>query len=560
MSTVEPELTSASEIVTLQSQRIEPTLSSLPTELKALIVEQVATLDQQRFNVYNDAPGDWVDDYAARNLAARGWKIESGDAQTQLVLEGEGDTDAGWTTQSEDEDAEPQARSVARGNDRVGIIFGDADSQASDSDKANPDQPAFVSILSKLSLVSREWSELCRSALWRQLDLTETPTLKLMELVKDPLGRYGRLVESLILDQEFDVDDLDDCLAEHDTSLDVFITTVESLAKEHDIRLDPADEQERHDRVRSLIFAVVLRLVPNLKALDMVVRERPYADQSAWPLAPRDYAFEAATEFGEQLEELQVYADSSEQTAWAHDSFYIGDFAGLRSLTLNVAAPKLLGKALLRDITSLPLLQQLDLSEADYFDDYVVDIPWSSSLQSLGLSGAEDLSYSAFCTLLEMHPTLVKLDLQDVPINMTDRELESIRPLSLPNLRLLELSTVLPARFLDHFLDSPIQELCLGFAPSISVRVIESFISTHQRTLKRLTLNEIDQFSDGQIEGLELLCHAGGIEFMAVYPSSDDDDEVDEYGDWAYEESEVSSTSDPESLSSFERRSIGVAD
>ncbi|KAK4054703.1 hypothetical protein OIV83_000627 [Microbotryomycetes sp. JL201] len=501
----------------LQSARMEPTLSGLPAELKALVVNAVAALDQQRYDAFNERNLGHVDEYSAPRLRAaaqNGWNV----AATRVDNNDGGDTaEAEWTT---------DAGTSQASSDGVSRCGSDGDDADAFNDDAYARGHKFISTLSTLALVSHEWAELCRPALWRQLDLSRE-TDKLVELIQGPLLRYGTLVESLVgLVQEDDVDVDEARELELQAGHCAQVATVEQLARQHGINLEDVNTTERAARIRSLAMAIVVDMCSNLSALEMTVRE---SLQSEFNIRPRDYVFRVVqTKFRCQLTEFSVTADSD--GAWDYFSFTLDGFEALKALSLDFFAPGDLGHVLVHDIAYLPSLTSLNVASGAYFDDNIVNIKWTNSLEKLTLSGCDELSYRSWVAFLEMHPTLVQLDLDDVPVNMTDTDRDTARCLNLPRLSSLAISTVLND-FLNHFTDSPIREFELNFAPSIDQRQIEAFIATHEQTLERLLLTDVDQFTDAQLESLELLCHSKNIEFE-YEPATDSEDNEDGSGEY----------------------------
>lgn len=154
------------------------------------------------------------------------------------------------------------------------------------------------------------------------------------------------------------------------------------------------------------------------------------------------------------------------------------------------------------------------------------------ALRCLALVECSDLSFEAFFNLVHrFSSTLRILDIDSTPHanhpEMTKKYLG--RPLDLPRLETLVLSTPLEAKFLESFVNCKLVEFCLGFCPAFVYKDIEDFISLHQTTLKKVEVADDAALSEAQFESLEVFCHAKGIEIELLEPDSEDeeDDELD---------------------------------
>ncbi|KAK4057055.1 hypothetical protein OIO90_001955 [Microbotryomycetes sp. JL221] len=570
------------EPMTLQNQTssIEPALGALPLELKALIAKAVDELDKERMIRFIEDGDDYVDEYSRLSH----FKAASGDDKVNAPsplgwrMHTNGETSS-KDAQSKAHDEETNTRATKHAppshetieddeagwvtDDRTLSSESDDEYESDDDDPSDPSslasttEPRFTSVLSRLALVSREWAELTRPFLWRAVSLrSDRPESDIIDFVRTVLPKHGQFIESLFIEQAIeDEEDIVGGLMEEDENHSwtepmleplqdpetaAALDRVDELCRECDISVDVPKGVGpgigtglRYLQARSRLMACVIKRAPALKRLSMdCIALLPPAEVDQY-----DFAFEQARKLGNQIDELIINLSSSGLPPVIATNIQEGlaSFTRLSILSLDVglALNELNDNArsVMDQIRSMVTLKSLSLSQATYLSDADAVKPWSSSLQSLYLHNCQELSYSGLVKLLEMHgQTLQELDLDEMPNDMTDADREQIRPLNLPHVRMLAVATVFGGRFLDQWLNSPIEHFELGFAPSIGQHTIENFIAAHSSTLKKIVLTDIDQLTDAQVESLEVLCHSKNIDFVIdVDDEMDDEDEDREH-------------------------------
>ncbi|KAK4045917.1 hypothetical protein OIV83_006528 [Microbotryomycetes sp. JL201] len=381
--------------------------------------------------------------------------------------------------------------------------------------RQDPPRRKFSPISCRLALVSKEWADLTRP----RLDLHHAVE-SLVDLVDGPLARYGGFVESVIIDEAGASSGLSECPPTDDV-----VAKVERLATHHGVQLRPADETERYERVRSVICAVCLHLLPNLVGLDMNMRERPWTGSPDPANRPIDYAWEAAHRLCNSIERVVVSAQSNVVDGMPRNAIRIREFTRLQELHLGLMQPEIcLGDQWLADVRSLPCLQTLKAFFDESIDDQAVGQPWTSSLVRLELGGCSKLSHRGLVSLLKMHGNLVSLELaldpfQDNSFDEDGNADYSCWPLlDLVALRNLVVSGKFTGLLLQQLGRSPIRKLELGHA-TVDLDAIQAFVTEHRATLKRVTFVGPQPFADDAMDSLESLCCKQGVQVVRdCYP------------------------------------------
>lgn len=198
-------------------------------------------------------------------------------------------------------------------------------------------------------------------------------------------------------------------------------------------------------------------------------------------------------------------------------------------------------------LTNLEHLTILSLGNADYINDtHVAMWQWKAPLQVLALQGCDELSFRPFRTFIhQFSKTLTVLDIDDVP--HADVEADNKRysgmPFDLPQLDTVSLSTEHDSTFLDSFVNAQLVEFEFGYCSRITYTALEAFILSHSSTLKTVTLQSDAQLTTAQVESLEVLCHAKGID-MTVHPYDDSDDSEEDDTDQGFTDEDGESIDD----------------
>ncbi|GAA5906408.1 hypothetical protein JCM5296_000449 [Sporobolomyces johnsonii] len=398
--------------------------------------------------------------------------------------------------------------------------------------------------LAALSLVNREFSELCFSFIWRNPDLIERTNEALLYFIESIMPRHAERIEALFLMQSAER------MLESDPSRyqsagsstppteaareSQLIEAVERLTG-----VAPASNDDvRKSRVRSLLFAEIIKRTPNLEAIDfegLLAREgEGEADQSA---ELKDHVLEAVKAHGcAKLRELG-YTLTPDSVGTEGDLAKLlealPELTKLRLECFGGEASAAGRQALLDALVSLKKLEELDLGESDFVDDAFAALPFACPLKSLTLGEFLELSYPAFVQLVErFSATLEALELDGTP---AESATGFDKPLALPHLKILDLASPNDAKILECF--PGVEDLRIGFCPNFKVDDVVAFVEKHGgETLKELEVEESGAFDDAELAQLEKACEAKGVEFSTAsglddFLDADDEEWSDEDGD-----------------------------
>lgn len=328
---------------------------------------------------------------------------------------------------------------------------------------------------------------------------------------------------------------------------------IEAAEKLNGVTAAGISSEIRHRRTRSLLMAQVVRMCPNVIAIDteMLPKTRPdWSDD----LEDRDltnpdivyavdHALDAVKEhLAARLEDLTLLINSDGITTEGDLADLISACPNLLRLSVDClvpAGPRLNRDKLYRALAGLTKLETLEIDAGEFFNDEFaneVEVQWP--LKVLALAECEDLSFPAFLTFVhKFSATLECLDLDRTPHDNVERDSKQYihRALQLPRLDALCLATMHEAAWLlEGFAQCPIREFSLGFCPAVGLGDIEQFIDVHAQTLQRIEVQGDAALTEAQVESLEVLCHSKHIE-CEVLPLDSSDEETDEDGilsDW----------------------------
>ncbi|KAI5477859.1 hypothetical protein MNV49_005844 [Pseudohyphozyma bogoriensis] len=522
------------------------TLGNLPPELKALIVEKVVEM----MNEEVEADEEGFED------------VDTDDEEEGIEPEEDAD-DA--VPQTEEERQKAQDRFF----EQLGLGGGDGDPEE-DSKKleklgfknegeGSEDFDEELSPLLALCLVNREFAALTFPFIWKELDLSNNDTASLPFLLTDILPRHGRHVERILITR-----------SDHDT---YYLNVGEELSS-----------------VRESILALVLLQLPNLLSIELDLSDCPTRpsivkpDATTW-MFKNSFVTDALRLTGAGLEDLTLEASDIQDDNC--DEEYLANllksFPNLLRLHLDglslkgtrngereidedgfpvvreeedddatpASAPtsgadgertKTGRDQLIDVVTSMDRLETLVVDGADFVNDQFARSEFKSSLVVLGLSSCDDLSLPAFIDLIGRHAkTLQTLDIDEVPHTNSERDNKKYLgrpfPFALPKLRTLVVSTFHERPFLHLFDLCGIEELSIKFCPAIEYGDWESFIVSHEKTLKKVVVEGDAQLTQAQTESLEVFCLAKKIDCTIEDPETDSDedysDEEDaDVGDW----------------------------
>lgn len=289
--------------------------------------------------------------------------------------------------------------------------------------------------------------------------------------------------------------------------------------------------------------------LPNLDTLDFDFHYLK-SFKSAEPLGT-DYVMEAAKKVGSKIEDLTLSNEEVSMYTEGEVATFLTYFPNVLRLDMGLILHPTGRDELLQSLVGYEKLETLSLVSAPYVNEQFASAAWKAPLKILALEGCEELSFPSFRTLVhKFSPTLEVLDIDDVP--HTNSEVDNTKwlgkPIDLPKLNTLVLTTLHEAKFLDSFATLPIEEFELGFCPSIPYEALEAFIRSHEATLKQFTIHAGSNLTEAQMESIEVLCHAKGvncdIELDEEEDYSDEDGEGEEWesddedGEALYEESD----------------------
>lgn len=311
----------------------------------------------------------------------------------------------------------------------------------------------------------------------------------------------------------------------------------------------------RELRTRSLLLAEVVRLCPNVVELDCETFPRTYPEWTE-PLVGltgadlrnlvygTDHAIEAVKKhLAHQLVDLTLLVNGEDEGATTERDLaaIVAACPNLVRLDLECYAPAGTRddrRELFGAFERLTKLEILSIHEGAFVNDEFAALAWQCPLRVLALSAADDLSFPSFWELIhKFAATLECLDIDDVPHTNVDRDNKKYvgRHVSLARLDTLVVATQHePAFVLESFVQCPIRVFGLGFCPAVSYADVERFVALHAQTLKRVEVKHDAALTEAQVESLEVLCHAKGIECELL--EGDDDDDDDDPSAWEDED------------------------
>ncbi|GAA6034036.1 hypothetical protein JCM8097_000660 [Rhodosporidiobolus ruineniae] len=546
--------------------RIPASLSTLPPELKILIVQKVAEADLA------DVEGD--DDEAA-------WSDDDDDPDGGLVM----DHDGRPLTATAEQVAEriKKARTtwetlskLPRGDD------GNPTDEALEKVRERLLELAKPSGIEALTLLNREFSEYAMPWMWRELDFEGVSNEAILDLIHDVLPRRARHVQSLAFGQveaHMLRDDTPGTTGAYefiDPHLPLsprraaIVEAAEHFPRRGPLKTvstdgKPLSSEVRSRRTKSLLVAEVVRQCANIIRVDCEsfpkvppgwVDDLTEEDfQNSNVVYPHDHALEElALSRGAGLTDLTLLVNDDGVTNEADIASYLDLCPSLLRLELELLIPSHAGPA--RDRLHrvfeqrLTKLESLNIVEGQFVNDAFAELDLRMPLKVLALGmECEDLTFTSFYTLVHRFAdTLECLDLRNTPNTNSEEDTKNYvdKPVRLPKLDTLVIETQHESPFLlEAFRPCPIRVLSFGFCPTITYPDLERFLDIHQETLRRIEVHHDAALTAGQVESLEVLCHARGVEcelLDAADTSSDEDDlsEIDEdeedFGGWTDEE------------------------
>ncbi|GAA5872178.1 hypothetical protein JCM3774_002287 [Rhodotorula dairenensis] len=554
-------------VASTSSTRPLACLGNLPPELKALIVLKAVEVDLEDLDDDDDDIDEepWVDHDDHPLAAAEGEGFPGAFP---------GDTRRTTKRKRQRSDVGRNGSDNEQGDDGWRDVDDDDDDRDSDRDGAQDGGDAQYlrdlgdtlkwTALGALSLVNHEFNEIATPYLWAELDFEDRANESVLECIRTILPKHGKHVRSLDFGQS-DPRMLDaEVPGSGYQSADPFgyippshLRIIRAAEQLNGVPAEGVSSEIRHRRTRSLLMAQVVRMCPNVIAIDteMLPKTRPdWSDD----LEDRDltnpdivyavdHALDAVKEhLAAQLEDLTLLINSDGITTE-------GDLADLLSACPNLlrlsvdclapAGPRRNRDKLYRALAGLAKLETLEIDAGEFFNDEFandVDVPWP--LKVLALTECDELSFPAFFTFVhKFSRTLECLDLDRSPHDNVERDSKAYvhRALQLPRLDALCLATMHePAWLLEGFAQCPIREFSLGFCPAVGLGDIEQFIDVHAQTLERIEVQGDAALTEAQVESLEVLCHSKHIE-CEVLPLDSSDEESDEDGvlsDWEDED------------------------
>lgn len=395
----------------------------------------------------------------------------------------------------------------------------------------------------------------------QNLDFEDRSNEAILTCIRDILPRRGRHVRSLEFGQAegrfLNVDPPSTGYEAEDPLLPLrrdHLAIVEAAEKLGGVSGEGLSSEIRHRRTRSLLLAEVVRLCPDTVRVDCEGFPRARLDWSdhitdanfddANTVYREDHAVAAIkAHLGPKLRDLTFLANDDGVTAEDTVADFLRACPNLARLELELYVPAggHENRTKLHDaLAALSQLESFTHAGGDFIDDAFAareDVQWP--LKVLALNECEDLSFPALFEFVHRFSrTLECLDLDGAPHNNVDEDNEAFcaRPFALPKLDTLVLATQHDAPFLvAAFAQCPVRELSLGFCPAVEYKDIEAFIDVHVDTLRRIEIAGDAALTEAQVESLEVLCHAKGIECELLPPDEDDSDEEDP-SEWGIDE------------------------
>lgn len=534
----------AMDVEVSQSSNPKPTLSTLPPELKALIVEMIEEVDHE---------DDFEED----------WEEEDEDEEHDCSSHGPGGHDHG---------AHGHSHGPSHSHSH-GAKEHDCSSHApgehghSHGDEEEEEDVGIDSAMWAIALVNREFSALAQQYLWRvrcvgisipllwlgliffsvvpflcfcdaqEVSIAEDSTDQIGRFLVDIVPRHAHHVRAIQIQQDHATYDPYDAPSDVAHPLHSRWAALPEIVGE-----SPHDHGHRFRRV---ILGEILSSLPNLSAVDVDILDTPGLPNE------RTEVTTALRAVGPKLLDLSLHGvasdDDDEETTTDFDEGYIGTFLSSfpNLIRLQLDIPTLLPSGrdtLFSALVSLTSLETLMIDGGEFVNSSFADLAWTAPLQTLALSDCDDLSLPAFLTFVQKFSgTLTTLDLDDVPSSSIDADnLKYLVPTSLrlPHLEHLVVTTTHDEKFLALFAPATtaLESLTIGFCPSIPYEAWEAFIADHHVAagrLKEVVVEGGSELSEGQLESLEVFCFAKGIavEIQEDEPDSDDED-GDDLEEW----------------------------
>lgn len=293
----------------------------------------------------------------------------------------------------------------------------------------------------------------------------------------------------------------------------------------------------RSRRTRSLLVAEVIRQCRSIVRVDC---EAFPAVPAAWMdedlvqtdldnrnvVYPMDHALSALKQYlGPNLTDLTLLVQDDGVTTESEVASVLSSCPNLLRLELEAlvpSGPPAHRTALFDAFTAFTSLEALNIVEGTFITDDFALLPLDHwPLKVLALAECEDLSFPSFHTLVHRFKrTLECLDLAGTPHSNHARDTKKYlrRPFDLPKLDTLVLETTHESPFLlEAFAACPLRTFGLGFCPAVTYADVERFITeVHGETLKRVEVAHDAALTAGQVESLEVLCHAKGLECVLM--------------------------------------------
>ncbi|KAK4701659.1 hypothetical protein P7C70_g4568, partial [Phenoliferia sp. Uapishka_3] len=485
----------------------KPTLSTLPPELKALIVDMVNEVDQEDDD--DDETDSEDEDEEEHDCSSHGPEGHHHPAPRRVKPAHDCSTHApGDHGHSHSAKKAPHDCSTH------------APGEHPMEEDEEEGERGVTSGMWALALLDREFSELAQKYIWDTVDLTETYLSDIGFFLIDIIPRRAQYITALNLEQQYE--EYDAAISE-DTSHPLHSRWAAMSVN------DDEPEDERRLRFRRTLLAEMIPLLPNLDSVhvDMIDLDLNGAPDY---LCRKEVTNELRKIGGQITASLTIDADALSDDPYVGEGYladFIKCFPKIQRLEMDIALRSDGRDLLHQTIVGLKDLRQLCIGDANFVNEAFAALPWTAPIRMLALATCDELSLPSLITLVnKLEPTLEVLDLEEVPATITDREVvKYLKPLNLSKLTTLVLSTTHPASFLSLFSKVTLSSLSIKSCPGITYAEWEKFIGEHESTLKEVCADDGHEFSDAQIESLEVLCFAKGIELSVMQGGDDSEDD-----------------------------------
>ncbi|KAM0746751.1 hypothetical protein T439DRAFT_350382 [Meredithblackwellia eburnea MCA 4105] len=534
-----------------------PTLSTLPPELKSLIVNHIAEIDASTLTPDGISTTLYPD--------------------SDLDLEDYEDEDA-----SDDASCCSTHREMARErrDERARQLIKKMEEKKAKEQSEGKKWSNVHSCMWAIASVDREFNALAQQYLWVTIGLSGRSMYDLIMFKERILPLRSAHIRAIELDG---ADEIREIWIETGLQSSIVNVSLELFPRQSSSMSD-----EEHEKAyRRHLFAEVIRACPHLDTVDF------YLTDVDPDLAPESYLgrvgqrseisnalMESA---GARMVDMDIgTAGEPFDVSYGFLAKFLTDFPLLERLAIHYGFSPSGQSDMIPIIANFTTLTSLTIEEASFVNEDFANADFKCPLKLLALASCPELSLTSFITLVKkFSATLETLDIDETPMELPDVATRKrlMKPLNLPHLTTLVLSTMHTDQFLILFETTKLESITVGFCPVISADAWQTFFNTKVATtvspdaggiftvsyeggsakflingeegrtvpppkegLREIVFGADHDLTEDQQLDLQAWCYAKGITFRVEEGESDDDDDdeddYDEDEDEDYESDE----------------------